>query len=118
LNFGGANLKQIVQRALNSGSAEAVPTIVRRCIEYLRSKERIRTEGIFRLSGDLKQTKTLKNMLDVDEMCPHFEQFDIHVIANIFKVFIRELSEPLLTWVLMDEWLSCAGTFLLEVFLH
>lgn len=100
-------MKNIIQRSLNKGRTEAVPVIVRRCIDFLRSENRLRTEGLFRLSGDVKQITVLKRMLDVDEDCPHFQQFDTHVVAGILKAFLRELAEPVLTWILMPEWLAC-----------
>lgn len=35
--------------------------------------------------------------------------YDDHVISDIFKLWIRELPEPLLTWALYPEWIAAVS---------
>lgn len=35
------------------------------------------------------------------------EYRDVHVFSSVLKTYFRELPEPLLTYSLYEEWLSC-----------
>lgn len=77
-----------------------LPAVVYRSIEYLRFRNAINEEGIFRLSGSNITVKTLKerfnNEGDID-LVDAEEYYDVHAVASLFKTYLRELPSPLLT---------------------
>lgn len=85
---------------LCSGQDTQVPSIVRECCDYLRQGDRLSEQGLFRLSGDLHQIEDLKRKLDYpDERGKaDLEDYGTHVIAGIFKMYIRELPIPIFTF--------------------
>lgn len=67
-------------------------------------------EGLFRIAGSTSKVKKLKaafdaTLMDLEGLLTEF--CDVHVIANALKCYLRELPEPLLTFVLYNEWM-CA----------
>lgn len=64
----------------------------------------IDTEGIFRRSGSYARINALKQMVNTGEMqAVDFKEEDTFVVAGLLKAFLRDLSEPLLTYELYDE---------------
>jgi len=67
-------------------------------------------EGIFRISASHKDVKDYKDMFERGEDVNLETVTDPHVVANLIKVFFRELPEPLMTFDLYDCFLSAIGT--------
>ncbi|KAH6599688.1 hypothetical protein BASA50_002824 [Batrachochytrium salamandrivorans] len=90
----GIPLTQLTQ---NDTSADPVPTVVLRCIEYIEMCG-MSTPGLYRVSGSSGQVQKLKQSLDKDPASVRFEQIveDIHALTGALKLFFRELPEPLL----------------------
>lgn len=64
----------------------------------------IDTEGIFRRSGSYGRINALKQLVNSGEMQSiDFKDEDTFVVAGLLKAFLRDLSEPLLTYELYDE---------------
>lgn len=61
----------------------------------------LQTEGIFRVSADVDEVARLKSQMDRWEMTP--EPSDAHVPANLLKLWLRELYEPLIPDSLYPE---------------
>lgn len=83
-----------------------VPAIVYRCIELLKVRGGIFEEGIFRLSGSTSTIRTLKERFnteyDVDLV--HSEtQYDVHAVAGLLKLFLREIPATILSTNLATE---------------
>ncbi|KAJ1673040.1 Rho GTPase activating protein, partial [Spiromyces aspiralis] len=77
-----------------------LPAVVYRCIEYLDAKKAYTEEGIYRLSGSSVEIEKLKtkfntrrdyNLLEAGEI------YDVHVIAGLLKLYLRELPTSVLT---------------------
>lgn len=62
----------------------------------------IDTEGIFRRSGNYTRINDLKNIINIGEEVVLSNE-DTYVVAGLLKKFLRELSEPLLTFELYEE---------------
>jgi len=86
-----------------------LPAVVYRCIEYLDKNNAQNEEGIYRLSGSAATIQALKdrfnnegdfNLVDSEEM------YDIHAVAGLLKLFLRELTEPILTFELQPKFLQ------------
>ncbi|XP_033115007.1 rho GTPase-activating protein 17-like isoform X2 [Anneissia japonica] len=67
-------------------------------------------EGLFRLAGSQSKVKKLKAMFDswVEIDMAEYET-DLHAVAGILKMYLRELPEPLLTNELYDEFLQAGS---------
>ena len=86
-----------------------LPAVVFRCIQYLDAKNAILEEGIFRLSGSNVVIKQLRerfnNESDVNLLADE-NYHDIHAVASLLKMYLRELPTTILTRDLHMEFLS------------
>lgn len=53
-------------------------------------------EGIYRISGVKSKVQALRDMYNRGEVVC-LKEYDPHTVASLFKLFLRELPEPLLT---------------------
>ncbi|KAJ1930008.1 Rho GTPase activating protein [Tieghemiomyces parasiticus] len=77
-----------------------LPALVYRTIEYLDAKDAALEEGIYRLSGSSQVIKTLKQRFDADgdfNILRSNTYHDVHAIAGLLKLFLRELPDSVLT---------------------
>uniref|UniRef100_A0A0K2SYK5 Putative LOC100114766 [Nasonia vitripennis] n=1 Tax=Lepeophtheirus salmonis TaxID=72036 RepID=A0A0K2SYK5_LEPSM len=100
----GAGLFSTTPKRLRRGVMDGLPLTMEgvcqiyQLILYLSSKDRITTEGIFRKHGSLKKAQSLRERLnkglsmDLDD-----NEFSVHEVASVFKGFLADLPEPLLT---------------------
>ncbi|KAL3285307.1 hypothetical protein HHI36_019416 [Cryptolaemus montrouzieri] len=64
-------------------------------------------EGLFRLTGGMTKVKRFKASIDSGCFCGLIPEYrDVHVIASILKLYLRELPEPLLTYNLYYDWMK------------
>lgn len=96
----GAPLIEAAHFASPPGIDVCLPAIVYRCIEYLHAKNASKEEGIFRISGSSTTIKGLEQRFDregdVNLLDPNIE-CDIHVVASLFKTYLRKLPSTVLT---------------------
>ncbi|EPB88703.1 hypothetical protein HMPREF1544_04462 [Mucor circinelloides 1006PhL] len=86
-----------------------LPAIIHRCIEYLEARDALIEEGIYRLSGSSVKVKTLKKRFNDagDVKLLEDEEFhDVHAIAGLLKMWLRELPENILTEALLGDFLN------------
>ncbi|KAI9724443.1 MAG: hypothetical protein M1812_000511 [Candelaria pacifica] len=86
-----------------------LPAVVYRSIEYLDAKGASSEEGIFRLSGSNVVIKNLRERFntegDVDFLADgHY--YDVHAVASLLKLYLRELPSTVLTRELHLEFLQ------------
>ncbi|KAI8340556.1 hypothetical protein BC941DRAFT_417556 [Chlamydoabsidia padenii] len=77
-----------------------LPSIVFRCLEYLDAKKAILEEGLYRLSGSNIMMKSLKQRFDLEgdiNLLAAKEEYDVHAIAGLLKMWLRELPTSVLT---------------------
>ncbi|KAI8376221.1 uncharacterized protein BYT42DRAFT_645861 [Radiomyces spectabilis] len=77
-----------------------LPAIVLRCIEYLDAKDAVLEEGLYRLSGSNTMMKSLKEKFNQDgdfNLLASKEEYDVHAIAGLLKMWLRELPTSVLT---------------------
>jgi len=72
------------------------PRFVTQPIKFLNTEEVLKTEGLFRIAGNLSDVDSLWKILDTGGDIP--PTTDIHAVTNILKKFLRQLSEPLFTY--------------------
>uniref|UniRef100_A0A8K9X1Y3 Myosin IXA n=1 Tax=Oncorhynchus mykiss TaxID=8022 RepID=A0A8K9X1Y3_ONCMY len=81
-----------------------VPLVVEKLINYIEMHG-LYTEGIYRKSGSTNKIKELKQGLDTDVNNMNLDDYNIHVIASVFKQWLRDLPNPLMTFELYEEFL-------------
>lgn len=86
-----------------------LPCVVFRCVQYLEARNAILEEGIFRLSGSnvvIRQIRDrFNNEGDID-LLNDDNFYDIHAIASLLKLYLRELPSTILTRELHMRFLS------------
>uniref|UniRef100_A0A8C1UN63 Myosin IXAa n=1 Tax=Cyprinus carpio TaxID=7962 RepID=A0A8C1UN63_CYPCA len=82
----------------------AVPLVVEKLINYIEMHG-LYSEGIYRKSGSTNKIKELKQ--DVNGM--NLDDYNINVIASVFKQWLRDLPNPLMTFELYEEFLRAMG---------
>ncbi|XP_066557834.1 unconventional myosin-IXAa isoform X2 [Amia ocellicauda] len=85
-----------------------VPLVVEKLINYIEMHG-LYTEGIYRKSGSTNKIKELKQGLDTDVNSMNLDDYNIHVIASVFKQWLRDLPNPLMTFELYEEFLRAMG---------
>uniref|UniRef100_A0A8D0D174 Myosin IXA n=1 Tax=Sander lucioperca TaxID=283035 RepID=A0A8D0D174_SANLU len=81
-----------------------VPLVVEKLINYIEMHG-LYTEGIYRKSGSTNKIKELKQGLDTDADSMNLDDYNIHVIASVFKQWLRDLPNPLMTFELYEEFI-------------
>ncbi|KAI9782278.1 MAG: hypothetical protein M1816_001940 [Peltula sp. TS41687] len=96
----GAPLAEATESSQPVGVDVYLPAVVYRCIEYLDAKEAAKEEGIFRLSGSSLVIKGLRekfnNEGDVNFLVED-KDYDVHAVASLLKMYLRELPASVLT---------------------
>ncbi|KAL8855519.1 MAG: hypothetical protein Q9178_007839 [Gyalolechia marmorata] len=86
-----------------------LPAVVYRCLEYLEAQDAASEEGIFRLSGSSVVIKALRdrfnNQGDFDFLADG-QYYDVHAVASLLKLYLRELPSTVLTRELHLDFLS------------
>ncbi|XP_033109265.1 rho GTPase-activating protein 24-like isoform X2 [Anneissia japonica] len=98
----GQSLLDIITNE-STTSTKTIPSIVEQCVKYI-SENGLKEEGIFRLAGRSSMIKTLQDSFDAGDK-PDFdrERVDIHTVASLLKLYLRELPEPVIPWAHYDD---------------
>ncbi|XP_069588871.1 rac GTPase-activating protein 1-like [Ranitomeya imitator] len=85
-----------------------VPSLVIQCVNEIE-KRGLSERGLYRISGGDRQVKELKHKLLYGKVKSHLlAKEDIHAVCGVLKDFLRNLSEPLLTFSLHSQFLDTA----------
>ncbi|KAF9927449.1 hypothetical protein FBU30_003248 [Linnemannia zychae] len=104
----GVPLEQAIEQGIVQ-PGYMLPAVVYRCIEYLNAHNAKMEEGIYRLSGSTAVIKNLKERFNHDGDFPLLAEedyFDIHAVAGLLKLFLRELPSSVLTRDLHKDFLQ------------
>nr|CAG8558736.1 105_t:CDS:10 [Entrophospora candida] len=77
-----------------------LPAVVYRCIEYLDANNAAEEEGIYRLSGATATIKRLKERFNTEgdvDLLSEEEYYDVHAVAGLLKLYLRELPTSVLS---------------------
>ncbi|OAA82544.1 RhoGAP domain-containing protein [Akanthomyces lecanii RCEF 1005] len=105
----GSSLAEAVQFHPPRDADVALPSVVYRCIQYLEAKNALNEEGIFRLSGSnivIKQIRERFNHESDINLITDEHYYDIHAVASLLKLYLRELPSTILTRDLHLEFLN------------
>uniref|UniRef100_A0AAQ5XRR5 Rho GTPase-activating protein 24 n=1 Tax=Amphiprion ocellaris TaxID=80972 RepID=A0AAQ5XRR5_AMPOC len=102
----GQKLEETVRYERRFGNKLA-PMLVEQCVDFIRQWG-LREEGLFRLPGQANLVKELQDAFDCGEK-PSFDcNTDVHTVASLLKLYLRELPEPVIPFQKYDEFLACA----------
>jgi len=93
-------LSSILERPENNGLS--IPKFIHQAMQTILAKG-IDSEGIFRLSGHAGHISELKMQIDSGIFVDLDKIENVHDLSGLFKLFFRELPDPLLTYEYYDE---------------
>ncbi|KAF0031590.1 hypothetical protein F2P81_016145 [Scophthalmus maximus] len=102
----GQKLEETVRYERRFGNKLA-PMLVEQCVDFIRQWG-LQEEGLFRLPGQANLVKELQDAFDCGEK-PSFDcNTDVHTVASLLKLYLRELPEPVIPFHKYDEFLASA----------
>ncbi|KAG0049748.1 hypothetical protein BGZ83_005431 [Gryganskiella cystojenkinii] len=104
----GVPLEQAIEQARVQPGYE-LPAVVYRCIEYLNAHRAKMEEGIYRLNGSSAVIKNLKERFNQEgdvQLLACEEYYDIHAVAGLLKLYLRDLPSSVLTRELHKDFLQ------------
>ncbi|KAJ8005844.1 hypothetical protein DPEC_G00122130 [Dallia pectoralis] len=84
-----------------------VPILVQKCAEFIR-EHGLSEEGIFRLPGQDNTVKQFRDAFNAGERPSFPSDTDVHTVASLFKLYLRELPEPVIPWTQYQDFLDCS----------
>ncbi|XP_034726859.1 rho GTPase-activating protein 25 isoform X1 [Etheostoma cragini] len=85
-----------------------VPILVQKCVEFIR-EHGLNEEGIFRLPGQDNAVKQFRDAFDAGERPSFPRDTDVHTVASLLKLYLRELPEPVVPWTQYQDFLDCTN---------
>ncbi|XP_073456123.1 rho GTPase-activating protein 24 isoform X1 [Aquarana catesbeiana] len=83
------------------------PMLVEQCVDFIRQRG-LTEEGLFRLPGQANLVKELQDAFDCGEKPAFDSNTDVHTVASLLKLYLRELPEPVIPYSKYEDFLSCA----------
>uniref|UniRef100_A0A336MJG6 CSON013189 protein n=1 Tax=Culicoides sonorensis TaxID=179676 RepID=A0A336MJG6_CULSO len=100
----GVPLSVAVERSRCHDGVE-LPLVIRDCIDYLQ--DHLQNEHIHRSDGSKTRLQQLKKLYNNRESGVH--DFDVPTASSLFKLFLKELPEPILTTDLLPRFEEAAA---------
>uniref|UniRef100_S4R9F9 Rho GTPase activating protein 22 n=1 Tax=Petromyzon marinus TaxID=7757 RepID=S4R9F9_PETMA len=83
------------------------PRVVQQCVSFIRERG-LAEEGLFRMPGQASLVRDLQRAFDCGER-PSFDgSTDVHTVASLLKLYLRELPEPVVPFSAYADFLACA----------
>ncbi|XP_012584384.1 PREDICTED: unconventional myosin-IXb [Condylura cristata] len=82
----------------------SVPVVLEKLLEHVEMHG-LYTEGLYRKSGATHRIRELRQALQTDPAAVKLENFPIHAITGVLKLWLRELPEPLMTFAQYGDFL-------------
>ncbi|XP_045736788.1 rho GTPase-activating protein 24 isoform X1 [Mirounga angustirostris] len=102
----GQKLEDTVRYEKRYGNRLA-PMLVEQCVDFIRQRG-LKEEGLFRLPGQANLVKELQDAFDCGEKPSFDSNTDVHTVASLLKLYLRELPEPVIPYAKYEGFLSCA----------
>ncbi|XP_077157102.1 rho GTPase-activating protein 24 isoform X1 [Paroedura picta] len=102
----GQKLEDTVRYEKRYGNHLA-PMLVEQCVDFIRQRG-LKEEGLFRLPGQANLVKELQDAFDCGEKPLFDRNTDVHTVASLLKLYLRELPEPVIPYAKYEDFLSCA----------
>ncbi|KAE8591690.1 hypothetical protein XENTR_v10018539 [Xenopus tropicalis] len=104
--FGGAVFGQRLEDAVSLETRHA-PLVVEQCVDFIRENG-LQEEGLFRLPGQATLVKELQDTFDSGGKPTFDKSTDVHTVASLLKLYLRELPEPVIPFSRYQDFLRCA----------
>ncbi|XP_024130465.1 rho GTPase-activating protein 25 [Oryzias melastigma] len=88
--------------------SSTVPILVQKCVEFIK-QHGLDEEGIFRLPGQDNAVKQFRDAFDAGERPSFPSDTDVHTVASLLKLYLRELPEPVVPWTQYQDFLDCTN---------
>uniref|UniRef100_A0A672KJB1 Unconventional myosin-IXb-like n=1 Tax=Sinocyclocheilus grahami TaxID=75366 RepID=A0A672KJB1_SINGR len=88
-------------------TADSVPFVMEKMLVHVEMNG-LYTEGIYRKSGSVCRAKELHHILEKDPQAVSLDNYPIHTITGLVKLWLRELPDPLMTYSLYNDFLYAA----------
>ncbi|KAK1787379.1 hypothetical protein P4O66_002872 [Electrophorus voltai] len=82
------------------------PLVVEQCVDFIRERGLLEV-GLFRQPGQATLVKELQEAFDAGEKPSFDSSTDVHTVASLLKLYLRELPEPLVPFSRYQEFLMC-----------
>jgi len=89
-------------------SGAKIPFVIERLITVIEMNG-IYTVGLYRKPGVAAQIKALIKDINKDASKVDLNDYPVHVLTSVLKAFFRELTEPVMTFELYNEFLRSVG---------
>ncbi|KAM7374012.1 hypothetical protein PAMP_006690 [Pampus punctatissimus] len=84
-----------------------VPLVVEQCVTFIRERG-LYEVGLFRQSGQASLVKELQEAFDAGERPSFDSSTDVHTVASLLKLYLRQLPEPLVPYRRYQDFLICS----------
>ncbi|XP_036403109.1 rho GTPase-activating protein 22 isoform X2 [Megalops cyprinoides] len=102
----GQRLEDTVQYEKKFGQRLA-PLLVEQCVDFIR-EQGLDEEGLFRMPGQANLVKELQDAFDCGDKPMFNSNTDVHTVASLLKLYLRELPEPVIPFAKYQDFLTCA----------
>ncbi|KAM4607692.1 rho GTPase-activating protein 22 [Polymixia lowei] len=103
----GQHLEETMLCEGQCGPQRLVPVLVEQCVSFIRQRG-LKEEGLFRAPGQTNHVRELQDAFDRGEKPVLDSTTDVHTVASLLKLYIRELPEPVIPFCKYTQFLSCA----------
>uniref|UniRef100_A0A3P9JYY4 Rho GTPase activating protein 22 n=1 Tax=Oryzias latipes TaxID=8090 RepID=A0A3P9JYY4_ORYLA len=103
----GQHLEETMTYEAQCGTPREVPVLVEQCACFIR-EHGLKEEGLFRAPGQTNHVRELQDAFDRGEKPVFDSSTDVHTVASLLKLYIRELPEPIIPFSKYTQFLSCA----------
>uniref|UniRef100_A0A667YWJ2 Rho GTPase activating protein 22 n=1 Tax=Myripristis murdjan TaxID=586833 RepID=A0A667YWJ2_9TELE len=107
----GQHLEETMLCENQCGPQRPVPVLVEQCVCFIRQRG-LEEEGLFRAPGQTNHVRELQDAFDRGEKPVLDSTTDVHTVASLLKLYIRELPEPVIPFSKYTQFLSCAQLLL------
>ncbi|XP_051793717.1 rho GTPase-activating protein 24-like [Acanthochromis polyacanthus] len=83
-----------------------VPLVVEQCVNFIRERG-LHEVGLFRQPGQASLVKELQEAFDSGERPSFDSSTDVHTVASLLKLYLRQLPEPLVPYSRYQDFLLC-----------
>ncbi|XP_029029027.1 rho GTPase-activating protein 22-like [Betta splendens] len=84
-----------------------IPLVVEQCVNFIRERG-LHEVGLFRQPGQTSQVRELQEAFDAGERPSFDSSTDVHTVASLLKLYLRQLPEPLVPYSHYQDFLLCA----------
>ncbi|XP_010897526.1 rho GTPase-activating protein 22 isoform X3 [Esox lucius] len=93
--------------SVSGGNPPLVPLLVQQCVRFIR-QHGLTEEGLFRMPGQTNHVRELQDAFDCGDKPLFDSNTDVHTVASLLKLYLRELPEPVVPYKNYTDFLVTA----------